>query len=230
MVPHLPRRVFRQLSSTAKTTDGCYCCHSRWLARKILLLVQTVSVTFFCSGPDAISKDPGKGSPLHAAANYGHLDVVRLLVSRGANIEVQDTTRHTPLMYAAFEGHIDIVRYLLSVGADVNAACMSGETSLHEAAQGGKTKIVEVLLEHGHAIDPMDTRWSGATPLMWSARWGHTETFQTLLAAGADHKLTTTDGVSLTKWIGYEETVNNPLYNISGAKARLDIQRMLEEL
>ena len=37
--------------------------------------------------PDAISKDPGKGSPLHAAANYGHLDVVRLLVSRGANIE-----------------------------------------------------------------------------------------------------------------------------------------------
>ena len=180
--------------------------------------------------PEAVTNDLGKSYPLHLASNYGHLDVVRYLVGRGAALEVKDTSGHTPLMYAAFEGHDDIVEFLLSAGASVEAACMSGETALHEAAQGGKTRVVELLLKHGHEIDPVDTRWLGATPLMWAARWGHTEATRVLLEAGADHKMETSDGVSLRKWLHYEETDNNPLYNVSGVVARVDIHKMLEDL
>jgi ankyrin repeat protein len=186
--------------------------------------------TLYGGNPECISKDPGKSYPLHLASNYGHLNIVKYLVEQGAHLEVKDATGHTPLMYAAFEGHIDVVRYLLKVGSRVDASCMSGETSLHEAAQGGKTEVVKILLENGHEIDPIDTRWNGATPLHWAARWGHTETTRVLLNAGADHEIQTTAGYNFKKWIHYEEMENNPLYNSSGNQARVDIQRMADEL
>ena len=74
---------------------------------------------------ETISLDIGKSSPIHYASNFGHLEIVKYLVGRGAGIEVKDTTGHTPLMYASFEGHEEIVKYLLSVGASVDASCMT---------------------------------------------------------------------------------------------------------
>ena len=179
---------------------------------------------------EAIEHGIGKSSALQLAANYGHLSIVKYLVGRGANIDAQDTSGHTPLMYASFEGHVEVVQFLLSVKANVHHACMSGETALHEAAQGGKTKVVELLLKHGHRIDPADTRWSGATPLMWAARWGHTETTRVLLEAGADHTIVTKDQIGLQKWAEHEETTNNPLYNVTGDVAKKDVLRILNEL
>lgn len=57
-------------------------------------------------------------TPLIAAANSGHLDVVRFLVARGADINAPtigpgDNSGKTALMAAADKGHCEIVRYLL---------------------------------------------------------------------------------------------------------------------
>jgi len=58
--------------------------------------------------------------PIHQAIWNGHLDVVRLLVERGARLDIRDIHHHsTPLGWARYAGHTAIVEYLTSTGAPV---------------------------------------------------------------------------------------------------------------
>ena len=86
------------------------------------------------------------------------------------------------------------------------------------------------MIDSGHALNPTDTRFAGATPLMWAARWGHTEPTRVLLEAGADHTLETDDGKSVHHWVNEETDSRNVLYNVSGDEALNDLKRMLNEL
>lgn len=45
----------------------------------------------------ANSKDPNGYTPIHAAASYGHTELLRLLISKGGDINIQDTEGDTPL-------------------------------------------------------------------------------------------------------------------------------------
>lgn len=54
-----------------------------------------------------------KDEPLRNASAYGNLDVVRLLIDRGANIHVRDDEA---LMWASRWGHQEVVRLLLERG------------------------------------------------------------------------------------------------------------------
>ncbi|OBA20077.1 ankyrin [Metschnikowia bicuspidata var. bicuspidata NRRL YB-4993] len=45
----------------------------------------------------ANAKDPNGYTPIHAAASYGHIDLLKLLISRGGNINIQDNDGDTPL-------------------------------------------------------------------------------------------------------------------------------------
>ena len=58
---------------------------------------------------------------LHAAAENGHLDIVRLLLDHDADIDAQDSMGRTPLHVASQQGHRDIVRLLLEHNADILA-------------------------------------------------------------------------------------------------------------
>ena len=91
-----------------------------------------ISPTFFRRGIDV---DIGKGYPLRVAAAYGHVDIVSLLIERGANANLQFSFKwvsylaswagtckgKTPLMWASMFGHRKIVELLIEAGADVNA-------------------------------------------------------------------------------------------------------------
>lgn len=55
-------------------------------------------------------------TPLHQAAAFGHAEVARLLVERGARLDRKDTLWHaTPTEWAAHEGKIDVEKYLRSM-------------------------------------------------------------------------------------------------------------------
>jgi ankyrin repeat protein len=56
-------------------------------------------------------------TPLHVASSRGQLEVSRLLLSHGANVDEKDEEGRTPLQVALSEGHIEIVKLLSDHGA-----------------------------------------------------------------------------------------------------------------
>ena len=93
---------------------------------------------------------------LAVAAENGHLDVVRVLVNQGADMEMADSVGYTPLINASFNGHLDVVRYLLEQGANRDKAECTGRTPLHVAASVGYLKIAKLLMVYGADLNAKD--------------------------------------------------------------------------
>jgi ankyrin repeat protein len=82
-------------------------------------------------------------TPLGVAVRSGHLDIVRLLVEAGADVNYL-SWRSTPLELAAQRGRTDIAMYLLEHGAEPK-----DRSALAEASRNGLVELVEVLLRKG---------------------------------------------------------------------------------
>ncbi|MDR3180215.1 MAG: ankyrin repeat domain-containing protein, partial [Holosporaceae bacterium] len=105
-------------------------------------------------------------TPLHLAAEGGHIAVVNVLLDKRADANAVDCYKRMPLHYAAGRGHIAVVNALLAnalleKGADANAvdhednympsysvdaADHNMRTPLHYAAAGGHLEVVNALL------------------------------------------------------------------------------------
>ncbi len=84
-------------------------------------------------------------SPLHWAAAQGYIEMIRVLVDKGYNINAQDIDGFTPLHYAAAAGSFQGVEYLIDKGADIYLVNSRNITPLTLAAQAGEQKIVDYL-------------------------------------------------------------------------------------
>src|SRR5439155_1298571 len=80
-------------------------------------------------------------TPLHAAAEAGYSAIVELLVSKGADVNVQDGKGRTPLSYAAERRDAAMAKALLAARADPNAGRLSLPVNL--AAWHGDTALLE---------------------------------------------------------------------------------------
>ena len=71
---------------------------------------------------------------LHKAAEEGQVDVAKMLIQNGADVNAVDCVRKfTALHIAARYGHVDVAKVLIHYGADVRECCYekeSGSTSL----------------------------------------------------------------------------------------------------
>ncbi|QBG47580.1 ankyrin repeat domain-containing protein [Verrucomicrobia bacterium S94] len=63
----------------------------------------------------------GKLSPIFFAAKSGNPELIKYLVSKGANVNARSNYRATPLMYAVSAGKVEAVKTLIALRADVNA-------------------------------------------------------------------------------------------------------------
>ncbi|XP_035208527.1 GA-binding protein subunit beta-2-like isoform X2 [Stegodyphus dumicola] len=98
-------------------------------------------------------------SPLHMAAQYGHLATAEVLLRAGISRDARTKVDRTPLHIAAQEGHLDIVELLISHGAEVDARDMLKMTPLHWATERGHYHIVKTLLKNFadvHAVSKFD--------------------------------------------------------------------------
>lgn len=104
-------------------------------------------------------------TPLHFAAYGGNVDVAKLLLDRGADIDRRANTkfRNTPLQVSLLTGQEEMAAFLVAHGADVRIEQAEGFTALHEAAQIGSEKLVALLLDKG--ADPNSRAEDGRTPL-----------------------------------------------------------------
>lgn len=74
-------------------------------------------------------------TPLHVAAEKGHLEVVRTLIQNGAVVDAGDKEMNTPLMLAVRNnGTLDVVKYLVEHGADIRAKNSRGMMPLEYAS------------------------------------------------------------------------------------------------
>jgi ankyrin repeat protein len=94
-------------------------------------------------------------TPLHLAAFFGHPDLAKALLDRGADVNARSTNamKNTPLHAAAAGGRTELVDLLLHRGADANARQEGGSTALHSAAQAGNREMVAVLLANGAEVN-----------------------------------------------------------------------------
>ena len=82
-----------------------------------------------------------------AAAQHRHLDVVHLLIQKGADMEKADYNGRTPLCIASQNGYLDVVRLLIEKGADIDKAENDGWTPVYVPSQNGHLDVVRFLIE-----------------------------------------------------------------------------------
>ncbi|KAK9271944.1 hypothetical protein L1049_002311 [Liquidambar formosana] len=83
------------------------------------------------------NRNAGGFHALHCAARRGDLDAVRLLTSKGYDVNIPDGDGYTPLMLAAREGRGSMCELLISCGADCDIKNARGETALSLARKSG---------------------------------------------------------------------------------------------
>ena len=123
-------------------------------------------------------------TPLVEAAYFGHKDLAKLLLDRGADPNKRNSNGSTPLHFAASCDHTELVRLLLDRGAMPSPTNGSGETPLHFAAWHGNREVVRLLLDRGAL--PNTATVNGKTPLQWAEIWKNKDVVQILLENGAD--------------------------------------------
>jgi putative CocE/NonD family hydrolase len=148
--------------------------------------------------------------PLHQAAADGDIEQVKLLISKGANVNAEDEEKKTPLHYAAETGKMEVVKLLVEAGADINAG--EGKwTVLHGAVYEGRRDIAELLIQKGADVNIKDR--NGHQPL-FNAIWKKDlDTLKLLINKGANVNIEDRNG-------------HQPLYNAVWKKD-LDIAKLL---
>ena len=121
---------------------------------------------------------------LETAESGDHIAAMRLLGTKGTDVNATGPDGATAIMYAASNGDLELVRALIKAGANVKLSNQFGTSALTEAAIIGSTPIIEVLLKA--SADPNFKTPNGETPLMAAARTGKVDAAQALLDGGAD--------------------------------------------
>merc|ERR1712142_1456149 len=120
-------------------------------------------------------------TPLMEAASGGYVEVGRVLLDKGADVNAQPvpSSRDTALTIAADKGHYRFVELLLSRGAQVDVRNKKGNSSLWLAANGGHLDVVQLLYSAGADIDGQDNR--KVSCLMAAFRKGHSKVVKWLV-------------------------------------------------
>lgn len=127
-------------------------------------------------------------SALEAACTEGCINMVRLLIKRGAEVNrAPIAIVRNPLVQTATNGRSDILTVLLANGArtDIEFGGRSvGSIAMHTAAAQGQTAAVQLLLDNG--VDISERAHHSHTVLCEAASSGHVETVEILVANGVD--------------------------------------------
>jgi ankyrin repeat protein len=104
-----------------------------------------------------------RGTALHPASVAGHVEVVRLLLMCGADVDARGYRNRSPLQLASLYGHLDVVQCLLDRGADANFQDEDHVTPLSFATVEGYLEVVRLLFERNADVLTQDK--DGSTPL-----------------------------------------------------------------
>jgi len=139
-------------------------------------------------------RPPFTNTALQTAVRSRHLDIVRLLLEFGADVNATAEYR-SPALLVAMQSHevnLDLVRVLVEAGADVNARDKSYNTPLNSAFRWNQDvlSVVELLLAHGADVNARTeqrrTPLDRAVLYLASPAIDHVRLIETLLRFGAN--------------------------------------------
>lgn len=100
--------------------------------------------------PGALAdRDPLGMTPLAYAAGDGQIEIVTLMLNKGADVDEPDRYGRTPLWWAAFWGRSEMIKLLSARGADVETADGRGVTPIAIAKDSGNAQAVRTLMARG---------------------------------------------------------------------------------
>jgi ankyrin repeat protein len=158
--------------------------------------------------------------PLAFAAAYGNVDIVKMILARGADINGQVAYGDVPLIKAAEHGNRDIIVYLVEQGADVNKPNDFGVSPFIGFCSAESVELVELVelgLRHGGRINesfvdnvPPNKGEKNFTALQAAVAEGRTDVVKFLLAHGGDPNIKDSSGktcLDLARERGQEDVV-----------------------
>ena len=160
------------------------------------LMEYRMNVIKILNGDMVINPKAGT-TPLCSAAQHGNPAAVKLLLSKGAEVDHKNENGHTALLIASCLGHANVVKVLLHDGrAQVNSRGKHDDrTALSHAAQWAHVEVVRILLEYG--ADPKLQGRRGRTAVSMAATCPNKEVLEMILHSGkADSRTPDREGRS----------------------------------
>ncbi len=183
--------------------------------------------TMLKQGIDPNVTDDFGSTGLMVAAYNGHLEIIKILLKYGANINqgyhgkgLAGLEGETALSYAIYGWKLEndkesierVANYLVDNGIDLNYKNSFGFNYLMIAAKEGMTPLIKKLIEKGMDVNAQSPE--GATALMLASLNGHTDTVKFLLEHGANPNLRVKSGqykgytaLKFAKEKGYKDIV-----------------------
>ncbi|XP_017071008.1 protein TANC2 isoform X4 [Drosophila eugracilis] len=177
---------------------------------------------------DVNGMEPSSGElALTAAARHGCVDVVGILLSRGAQIDARNRQGYSALWLAVKEGHWSVVEHLLQRGALQDEPLgQTRKTPLMIAAEEGHLELVELLLARGAAREAQDHE--GFTALSWACLRGHLAAAKTLIEHGCNRHHEDHNGRTALDLAAYQGAASLVLYILDqgGNLEHIDVHGM----
>jgi uncharacterized protein len=145
-----PEAVLKHLRSRGAYVDICTAAHIGDMVRVKELLDEDPSLVNRVS--EYVTYYLGSGTPLRNAAAKGHMDIVKLLLERGAdpNMPEEGIAPHGHALYSAvYNGHYEIAELLLEHGAYPNPEVESSADALSIAIMNSDIRMIDLLTAYG---------------------------------------------------------------------------------
>ncbi|KAL3113301.1 hypothetical protein niasHT_018916 [Heterodera trifolii] len=135
-------------------------------------------------------------TPLWIAVNMLQLELCRVLIAHGADVDLGSDASLTPLLLACDKGSTAIVTLLVENGANLNLGDSEGMMPLMVVCRAGRIELARFLLSHGANVEQMDN--SGMRfALLYAASKGHLEVCRLLVEEwAADVNQQAVDGIT----------------------------------
>ncbi|KAM8784412.1 transient receptor potential cation channel subfamily A member 1 [Rhynchonycteris naso] len=129
----------------------------------------------------------GKSSPLHMAVQSGDLEMIKMCLDNGAQLELMENGKCTALHFAATQGATEIVKLMIcsysGSGDIVNTVDGNQETLLHRASLFDHHELADYLISVGADINSTDSE--GRSPLLLATASASWNIVNLLLSKGA---------------------------------------------